>query len=154
MNDREKVIRRHAVGSDYDWLWNTYKALLKEPVDRQWGWNEKFQKEYFYNSLPLSEFTMMIRAGQPVGTYLIVDQSDHLYLKMLLIPEPCQGQGLGKLVIESLQEAASARDKQIRLSVIVANPVLGFYQKLGFKVAGVTDGSQKLYWDPNVADQD
>jgi len=38
---------RQATNSDLQWLWKTYKSLLKEYITEQWGWDESFQYEGF-----------------------------------------------------------------------------------------------------------
>ncbi len=123
-----------ATPSDAEWVWHLYKSELQEAVDKQWGWNESFQKSSFEKNLPIDKFNIVSQGGEPVAALIAEQDETHLELKMLLVVPTHQMQGIGRWCVEQLQNDAIEMNLPIKLSVINANHVHEFYEKTGFGV--------------------
>lgn len=130
------LTERQAVPTDQQWLWTLYTDLLKPAISTQWGWDERLQKEMFATHLPAEDFRIITVDGNRVAAYLINKEATRHYLKMLLVTDDYQKRGIGTEIIEKLKSNAKKGNKPLRLSVIKANPVLGFYKATGFVVCG------------------
>jgi ribosomal protein S18 acetylase RimI-like enzyme len=143
-----QLTERYANESDESWLWAIFQDLLKPSITAQWGWDEGFQQNLFKTDLPVQEFIIYSRFGVDVGASLVRTESDHYYVKMLLVVDEFQGMGIGRFIMQQLKSKADRNSKAIRLSVIKANDVAGFYEKLGFIRTGENDGSTKYQYAP------
>ncbi len=142
------LTERQAIDSDEAWLWNLFESLLKKYITIQWGWDLAFQKENFRTELPAESFSIVSLSGEDVAAYLINDEEDHLYLKMILVHGHYQGLGIGSHIMEQLKIRSTENGKPLRFSVFDANPVLGFYTDRGFSVVGRKEGSDILQYLP------
>ena len=142
------LIERRARISDRAWLWDLYQDLLKKPITQQWGWDIEFQKKGFNTNLSYDKFKIISIDDEDVAAYILNEEPDHLYLKMLLVARPHQGKGIGRRIISTLIAISKARSLPIRLSVIKANPVDGFYLRQGFVETSEADGSTKFEFAP------
>lgn len=130
------MTERKAEESDAEWLWRIYRDLLKEYIAIQWGWDQSFQEKYFTESLPISKFVIVSNQGVDVAAYLANEESDHIYLKMILVRKEYRGKGIGVSILEKLKERSRSAGRPLKLSVFDANPVSEFYTKNGFKIIG------------------
>jgi ribosomal protein S18 acetylase RimI-like enzyme len=137
---------RNARVSDEDWLWRIYKSLLRSCIETQWGWDESFQVNEIFGKLLLSKFIIVNRNDVDVAAYLVYEEPEHYYLKMILVMSEYQGEGIGYKIIKDLQSTAIKNGKLIRLSVINSNPVCGFYENLGFIVVKRDEESTYFCW--------
>ncbi len=143
-----KLSERRATDADRGWLWELYQNLLKPSISEQWGWEEKFQLNLFKTDLPVKEFIIYSKAGVDVGASLVRTEADHYYVKMLLIDNEYQRMGIGRLIMERLKTKAECNSRNVRFSVINANDVAGFYERLGFVITGEGDGSTEFQFAP------
>ncbi len=143
-----ELTERCATDADRSWLWDIYQDLLKPCITSQWGWDEEFQRQLFKNDLPLHEFVIHSKSGIDVAASLVRNESDHYYVKMLLVVEEYQSMGIGRFLMERLISKAQHDTKNIRLSVIKTNDVAGFYEKLGFIRTGEDDSSTSYRYAP------
>lgn len=125
--------QRTGTDTDFDWLYSLYKLCLRPAVSLTWGWDEGFQNASFRTHLSPEKFTVLMLDGKNIGGFMLVEHDDHLWLEMLLIHPEYQNKGIGANVIRQLQRLAVAVGKPLKLCVIKANPVKGFYEKLGFQ---------------------
>lgn len=139
-----ELTERQAIEADKSWLWELYVRLLECSITTQWGWDIVFQRNMFETNLPTICFRIISCRDKDVAAYLVNTELDHYYLKMLLVTKEYQNKGIGRKIMEQLKIRASAEEKPLRLSVIKANPVSGFYLKMGFKVVGEDDESVKM----------
>jgi GNAT superfamily N-acetyltransferase len=126
--------QRPGTDADVDWLYPLYKLCLRPAISRTWGWDEGFQTASFRTHLSPKKFTVLMLDGKDIGGFMLVEHADHLWLEMLLIHPEYQKKGIGAGVIQQLQRQAAAVGKPLKLCVIKANPVKGFYEKLGFRL--------------------
>lgn len=140
MINLQNLLERSGNAADSDWLWTSYKTLLRNAIEQQWGWDEFTQRAGFKTHLPARKFKILTLNESQVAAYLVKPYEQHLRLEMILVPEEFQGHGLGKHIMRNLTRTAVSEGKSITLDVIKANPVTGFYEKLGFqRVADAKD---------------
>ena len=146
MEAKTKTRMRRGNSADEPWLFELFKATMRDHIDAVWGWEELLQKEGFNTSLPAKNFLILELESNPVACLHISDKSDHLLLDMILVEPNWQQQGLGSQLIFIAQESARQKEKPIRLSVLKTNPALAFHQKNGFKVIEDDEHSYKMQW--------
>ncbi len=135
---------RKATRQDMDWLYQTFKLTMQDYIQQTWGWDELLQGHAFHDNLPAASFTIAARNGIDIGAYSVQEKSDHLWLEMVLVLPELQNQGLGSKLLRRAQEAAAAKGKPLRLSVLKVNPAQRFYKRLGFQVTGEDAWSFKM----------
>ena len=148
MINLENLVERSGNAADSDWLWSTYKALLRNSVEKQWGWDEFTQRAGFKTHLPAHKFTVLSLHDSIVAAYCIKPYKQQVQVEMILVPKEYQGHGVGNRIMQSLKSAAFSQGKSITLDVIKANPVVGFYEKLGFKRVGNANGVYSYKLEP------
>ncbi len=137
---------RKAKKADMEWAYETFRTTMKGYIEETWGWDELFQQHGFAENLPSSSFTIVALNGIDIGAYSMLEKADHLWLEMLLILPEHQNQGLGSLIVRSLQIESSLKEKPLRLSVLKVNPALEFYKRLDFRTSNEDTWSYKLTW--------
>jgi len=148
MIDLQSLVERPGNAADSDWLWSTYKDLLRNSVEQQWGWDEFTQRAGFKTHLPAHKFTILSLHDSIVAAYCVKPYQQHMRVEMILVPKEYQGHGVGNRIMQSLKSAAFSQGKSITLDVIKANPVVGFYEKLGFKRVGNANGVYSYKLEP------
>ncbi|MGH1540389.1 MAG: GNAT family N-acetyltransferase [Arenicella sp.] len=141
-----KILKRSATPHDAQWLWEIYVDLLKEPIEQQWGWDQGNQARFFNREFDINRYQIILLNKRRSGAYYVNEYEDYLHLRMLLVLQEFQHQGIGKHVIGELKKQASLSQRDIRLSVIKSNPVADFYLKLGFVIKDEDDGCFGLTW--------
>jgi len=85
----------------------------------------------------------VIEDGQPVGIVDVIDgypRAATMFIGLLAIVEGRQGNGIGRAVVRELESYARTRWRasRMRLAVVATNPVVGFWDKMGFRLTGET----------------
>lgn len=133
---------------DEEWLYDLYCKTMKSCIEATWGWNESFQRNGFNENLSPTKWQIICTGTEEVGGFVLNQNRDHLWLKMLIIKPRHQKQGIGRNVMVYIQDIARKKSLPLRLSIIKTNPVKPFYQKLGFKQLSEDDAFYKLVWHP------
>jgi len=147
--DLQSLVERSGDAADSDWLWQTYKTLLHDAIDQQWGWHEFTQRAGFKTHLPAHKFNILSCPESTVAAYCVKPGKQHVRVEMILVPEEYQGKGIGFKIMQSIIGAAFSHGKSITLDVIKANPVTGFYEKLGFQRVGNANGVYSYKLEPH-----
>jgi len=145
----QSLVERSGNAADSDWLWHTYKTQLHDAVEQQWGWDEFTQRAGFKTHLPAHKFNILSLHECIVAAYCIKPFNHHVRVEMILVAEEYQGQGCGTRIMQSIKSAAFSQGKSITLDVIKANPVSGFYEKLGFQRVGNANGVYSYKLEPH-----
>lgn len=94
------------------------------------------------------ETTCLHIGSELVGLYVLRRRDDHLYLDHLYFTDACQGQGLGREVVATLQSEARKAGLPIRLMALRGSPANGFYLSCGFTRAGEDEFDIHYEWVP------
>jgi len=143
---------RQAKKADMPWAYTLFRRHLKPYIEQTWGWDEVFQKHSFEANLPAAHWQIVSIStqgiGQDIGAYCIKYKADHIHLAMLVVQAELQGKGLGRGIIEHIQQLATARRSEIRLSVLKCNPAHHFYRSTGFRVTAQDPERYQFSWTP------
>ncbi len=153
---------RQAQKADMPWAYALFRRHLKPYIEQTWGWDEVFQQHSFEVNLPAADWQIVsvsesVSASgatpasgslQDVAAYCVKHRADHIHLAMLVVQAERQGQGLGRRIITHIQQLASARGSEIRLSVLKCNPAHHFYRATGFLVTAQDPDRYQFNWTP------
>jgi ribosomal protein S18 acetylase RimI-like enzyme len=137
---------RRGNNNDRDWLFSLYSQCLKPAIEQTWGWDDNFQTVNFNQHLLAEKFVILMIEKTNIGGFVLEERKDCDWLEMLLIDPAYQRRGIGSRLLRQLQNAANSKGKPLKLSVIKKNPVLLFYQKLGFQVESEDEAFYRMIW--------
>ena len=147
------VPERHddVAADDAERIYPGYKALFHSHVEQIWGWEEAWQRQNFAEEWEGARTWWIESQGQLSGYLQLRNGADFMYVLSLGILPDCQGRGIGRRIMRSLQEDAASLAQPLRLSVFRTNPrALSFYQALGFHVTEESEAFHRLEWLPEV----
>jgi ribosomal protein S18 acetylase RimI-like enzyme len=126
---------RGAGEADRSFIFATYRETVGPYVEQVWGWDEEFQQRGFWDSLPLTQFKVILVDGVRAGAVHYVENADEYFVGMLLLLPQLQRRGIGTKWLRDLMILAKDAKKPVRLRVMKVNPAKSLYKRLGFKVA-------------------
>jgi GNAT superfamily N-acetyltransferase len=129
---------RQATEADYDFLYNLFRATMKDYVAQTWGWDETIQPGMFRDRFNPAHSQIIVVDGRDVGVISMVRRGDTLLLGNIQILPEEQGHGLGTAIIKTIVEQASREGIPVNLQVLKVNPARHLYERLGFVVTGET----------------
>ncbi len=135
-----------ATDSDQDFIFDAFKASMKDYVQWAWGWDEELQRKGLLSEQNLARFQLIKWRGDKAGALLLEQNSEQHYLRTIFLLPQFHGQGIGSLVIQSLQRDAQTAGKPLRLKVIHTNPAQKLYARLGFMVIGQDEKTLLMQW--------
>ncbi|USD67671.1 GNAT family N-acetyltransferase [Vibrio sp. SCSIO 43136] len=125
---------RDAGDLDYDFLFELKKAAEYDAVKRVFGWDEALQRELHHQEWLEAKPNIVMYDNQDVGSFLLEQKTDHLYLARLFLLPQFQGQGLGSAILEHCIRRSNQASLPIKLCHLQGNKVNRLYQKFGFQV--------------------
>lgn len=146
MLERANIEIRRGSEADEQWLFDLFKATMRDFIDAAWGWEELFQKEGFVTSLPAKNFQVLEYGGVAIGCLHISVKENYLVLDMILVEPEFQRQGFGSQLIALAFSDAKKTGLPIRLSVIKTNPAVAFHKDHGFEVVEEDEHSYRMQW--------
>jgi ribosomal protein S18 acetylase RimI-like enzyme len=110
------------------------------------------QKHSYATQFPQAEYSVVEWDGAPCGR-LIVDRSgkEILLIDLALLAQ-FRRKGIGSILMGQLMEEGTRTGKAIRLHVERFNPILSWYQRLGFKTESESAIYLEMLWTPGAAD--
>lgn len=122
---------RKATDEDLDLTFKIKQNALQEYLEMLWGWNEKAQKYFHKRAFKKEHFQVIEQENEPVGYLEIEPFRDHIFLANLMILQPFQGKGLGKIIMQDLIK----NNPKIVLEVLKVNQrAIDFYKELNFEI--------------------
>lgn len=89
---------------------------------------------------------ILLLDGEPVGLMKLQESPGAWSLLQLQLSPGCQGQGIGRALIEQLLAEADAAGVAVSLSVLKANPARRLYERLGFVQVGEDKFEFRMLW--------
>ncbi len=132
--------------TDQDFIFEAFKASMKEYVQWAWGWDEEAQRKGLLVEKNLAHFQLIKVHGGNAGALLLEKNAEQHYLRTIFLLPKYHQQGIGSLVIESLQHDAKAVAKPLGLRVIHINPARRLYERLGFKLVSQDEKTLLMRW--------
>ena len=124
---------------DVPWLFELHKAALKEYVEQTWGWDEAWQRDYFFKTFNLADSRLILLGEERVGRLTVEEKPDHVFLAYIALLPAHQGRGVGTEVVRSVTAEAKEKGKPVMLSVLKPNPAKALYERLGFVITTSND---------------
>ncbi len=140
---------RPAKAEDTAFLIRLHHRAYREVVEHQFGaWDEAAQDRWVAEGLAEADFSVVERAGVPVGAVGVKEQADGFFLAELQLLPELQGRGLGTEILRGLLQRAAAVHKPVALRVLLRNRARSLYERHGFVTTGQTDTHYLMEWRP------
>jgi ribosomal protein S18 acetylase RimI-like enzyme len=140
---------RPAAEADRDWLRELKHTTFREAVERQFGWDQAWQDDYFERTFDPAKSQIVQVAGQDAGVIGVERRPGELFLADIELAPQYQGRGLGTALIRDLQRQAAADALPITLQVLLENHrARSLYERLGFITTGRSATHYLMRWDP------
>ena len=138
--------------TDYDFIYETKKALYKDYVIQTWGkWIEKDQKDFFEKYIKVNkEHIYILTSGNTKIGFIDynIGQND-VDIGNLCINKEYQGKGIGSRILEEIIN--KNLDKTISLQVFIQNERdIKLYNNLGFKITKSTNTHHTMTLKPRI----
>jgi len=130
---------RAARPEDSEFVFHVKKAALGEYIEKTWGWDEQFQRDFHVREYQPTKIEIICWQNTDVGWLEVDRASDGIRLSDIYILPEYQSRGVGSTVIIQIIEEATATQLPVSLEVLKVNPrAQVLYEKLGFVVTGET----------------
>jgi len=124
--------------ADYNFLYSLHRETFIDYINATWGWDEKWQQDYFKEHFDPSVLDIIQFEGEDIGCINVMDEGDHLFLAYIAILSDHQRKGIGTFLVKRVLVKARARGIPVTLRVLMVNPARHLYERLGFKVIKTT----------------
>lgn len=152
---------RSITDADLPFLARLYASTRAEEVARAPGWSEQQKREFlqlqfdaqhrFYQEqFPRADYQIIERGGEPIGRVYTDRRDAEIRLIDIALLPAHRGGGLGRLLIEDLQEEASEQGLPLRIHVEKNNPAYRLYLRLGFETIADKGVYDLLEWSPGA----
>jgi GNAT superfamily N-acetyltransferase len=142
---------RPAVTDDRDFLRSLYFDTRKGEI-AAFGWPEAqaqaflgmqydFQSRSYAGLYPDAEHSIVETDAGPVGRVLINRTESEFRVVDIALLSVVRGCGIGRALLEDVIEKAGRAGVPVRLSVLIGNPAVHLYLRLGF----VEEGNDGMY---------
>ena len=139
---------RQAIQKDRNFLYKLKKKTLKEYIQKTWGWDEEWQKDYHIQNFKPELLKIIIKSGKKIGCFSIIEEEDRFFLSVIEILPKYQKQGIGTGLITELLSKARKRNKSVYLQVLRHNErAQKLYKNLGFSRVSDTDTHYKMVYN-------
>jgi ribosomal protein S18 acetylase RimI-like enzyme len=132
----------------YELLFQLKKAAMGPYVKRIWGWDEQHQRARHAEDWQEQRPRIIMYDNQPIGSILLDNEDDHLYIGRFYILPQYQNKGIGTHILERVLEQVNKEKKPTTLAVLKINPVIALYKRHGFKVTGMNEHQYLMEREP------
>jgi len=123
-----------------EFVFQVKKAALGKYIERTWGWDEAFQRDFHVREYDPTRTEIISWQGTDVGWLEVNSASDNIRLTGIYILPEYQSRGIGSAMIREVMREAAATQLPVTLEVLKVNPrAQTLYEKLGFVVTGETE---------------
>jgi ribosomal protein S18 acetylase RimI-like enzyme len=109
---------------------------MKETVAQIWGWDDRYQEQYFHDHFYPTESMIVVLDEVAVGVVALEKSEDAWFLANIEIAPEHQGHGLGTELVESILRQANEAGVSVALQVNRVNRARQLYERLGFETTG------------------
>ena len=126
---------RNASQDDYEAVYKIKKDALQSYVEKTWGWNEEFQRNYHEKHFEPINLKIIEVKNEPIGSLKFIKEKDHIFLSELFIIQKYQSKKIGSRIINGYIKNAIVHRKTVKLQVLRINKrAVNLYKKLGFEI--------------------
>lgn len=125
---------RDATSADEAWLEGLRRRAYADLFEATWGgWDEERHARQFAESMSRGDVSIIEVGGVRVGMIQLLEDSDVVEIREIQIDPRHQNRGIGTTVLLDVISSASARGRDVRLSVGLENEkAIRLYERLGF----------------------
>ena len=125
---------RPATAEEREWLFELHEAAMRPRSEELHGpWDRESQRARFL-ARPERDVRVVWRDGAAVGAVHLENDGDgFLRIGLLEVLPRFQGQGIGTVVLQALDEEAARAGDALVLRVRHGNPARRLYERLGFR---------------------
>ena len=116
-------------------VFDTIKNGLFPFVEKVFGWDDSFQKERIRKEYKNEWFQWVIFNGTKVALLCSKPYKQAIHIHLLIVFPDFQSKGIGRKIMEHIQDKARTESRDITLSSFKCNnKAISFYQKLGYEI--------------------
>ena len=152
---------RPITAGDLPFLARLYASTRAEDVAQVPGWSERQKREFlqmqfdaqhrFYQEqFPDADYQVIERGGESIGRVYAHRRDHEIRLIDIALVPAHRGKGLGRSLIEDLQDEAVERGLPLRIHVEKNNPAYRLYLRLGFRMITDKGVYDLLEWQPGA----
>jgi ribosomal protein S18 acetylase RimI-like enzyme len=132
---------------DFESMFALHCLVFREHIVQLWGWDETWQRENFRTEFSSSFCSVILHSGAPVGYLQTAEHSGRIRLWNIAIQPTFQGRGIGRSVVNTVQQIAAQRSLPLTLRVFPTNPrAQRFYERQGFREISRTRTGIEMEW--------
>lgn len=117
---------------DFEELQYIRYTAMKESAEANGLFQHDKAREIFLSEYVPEKTRKILRNGQTIGFYVVLNHPDHLYLDMFYLLPEAQGLGIGSKILQQIKTQADEQNKPIRLDALRISRANAFYQHHGF----------------------
>lgn len=137
-----------ATDMDADYLAGIRMEAMRPSLEAIGRFDPERAKSRFLDTFNAMDTKLITIRGEVVGFYVVRQLPAHLYLDHLYLMKTHQGKGIGRKIVQVLQDDATARSLPIKLMALKESTSNDFYQSCGFNFIG-SEAFDNLYeWIP------
>lgn len=125
------------------WALDQQNAFLRMQFDAQ--------KQSYSAQFPRAQNQVIEWDGVPCGRLIVDRSSPEILLIDIALLSHFRQKGIGSVLMSQLMEEGMLTGKGIRLHVERFNPILPWYQRLGFKTTAESAIYLEMLWSPRAA---
>lgn len=148
-NKMPKITLRPAQPLDHDFAAGLYLESRKELLTTLGMWDEVRVKARFDKVFKPDQAQVIRSDGVDIGWMQISEGDRGFHLHQLYLVDRYRNRGIGRALVEALQDRARGIGKPIALNVIRGNPAMSLYRRLGFRLVGEDEEKLHLRWSPD-----
>lgn len=133
---------------DFDFARQLYFQTMRWAIERLFGWDQAQQEASFEAWFNPHEVSIIVADEVDVGWIQQRLDHDAIFLGSIYITPSMQRKGIGTRVIHIILDLASQQSRPVTLAVMKINPVLAFYERLGFRITHQDEHKFYMRSDP------
>lgn len=133
------IVRRPGNRNDLDFLWQLHLLTMQDYASQTWGWDQVWQEKRFRETFDPLRFEILEFGEQVIGSLSVIEEEDHVFLRVIQLHPDWQNRGLGTRLISQVLARAREKNQPTRLQVLKVNPARALYERCGFAVTGETE---------------
>ncbi len=143
---------RPVVEADFEWVYALRRAALGDYVAQTWGWDDAAQRRRYAEAFGRKPGHVVCAARDDVGTLVVDEYPDELYLGLIALLPAWQNRGIGTDILRWLLRRAAGTDRALSLHVLRINTrATALYEREGLRVIATEETRLLMRARPRAA---